>query len=278
MRSDEAEQLCSIINIMKNRRPVGVFDSGVGGLSVLKELHKLLPKEDFIFVADQAHVPYGEKSPSELCRLTASLSDFLIKQGVKLIVVACNTATCYAIEHLRKEFPTIPFVGTVPAIKTAAGQTVQKRIGIISTPATSESSYLAELISGYAQGVRVINIGCAGLENVIEKGALNSKETSSLLKKYLKPIKTASADALVLGCTHYPFLRDKIAQNMGPEVTIFDSGKAIAQQTSALLKKSSSLNTLGGTSYYFTTGNTDNFSKVGSILMNKNISVSHVSL
>ncbi|MEK7121698.1 MAG: glutamate racemase [Patescibacteria group bacterium] len=262
---------------MNDKRPIGVFDSGVGGLSVLIELHKLLPKEDFIFIADQAHVPYGEKTQSQLCRLAHNISDFLIKKNTKLIVVACNTATCHTIDYLRKEFK-VPFVGTVPAVKTAAEQTVKKCIGIISTPATSESNYLSNLITNYTQGVKVINIGCTGLENIVEKGDINSKEVESLLKKYLEPIKIAKADAIVLGCTHYPFLKTKIRKHVGSEVKILDSGKAIAKRTLSLLEDSSSLNDRGGKSYYFTTGDNTDFSKVASILMEKEIVAQHILL
>lgn len=262
---------------MSDERPIGVFDSGVGGLSILKELQKLLPKEDFIFIADQANVPYGEKSPSQLCRLAHNISDFLLKKDVKLIIVACNTATCYTINCLRNEFK-IPFVGTVPAIKTAAEQTVKKCIGVISTPATSESNYLADLITNHAQGVKVINIGCTGLEDVVEKGDINSKEVVSLLKNYLKPIKIAGADAIVLGCTHYPFLKTKISAGLGQNVKILDSGKAIAKRTFSLLKNSSSLNDNGGRTAYFTTGDDQNFSQVASVLMEKNISTEHITL
>jgi len=244
---------------------------------VLIELHKFLPKEDFIFIADQAHVPYGEKTQSQLCQLSQNISDFLIKKDVKLIVVACNTATCHTIDFLRKKFK-VPFVGTVPAIKPAAEQSVKKCIGVISTPATSESNYLSDLITDYAQGVKVINIGCNGLENVVEKGDINSEEVESLLKKYLEPLKRAGADAIVLGCTHYPFLKTKIETNFGPNVKIFDSGKAIAKRTLSLLENSSSLNDSGGKSYYFTTGDDKDFSRVASILMEKNISAEHISL
>ena len=262
---------------MSDKRPIGVFDSGVGGLSVLKELHKLLPKEDFIFLADQANVPYGEKSQSQLCRLTSSISGFLIKNDAKLIVVACNTATCNSIGFLRKKF-AIPFVGTVPAIKTAAEKTTNKCVGIISTPSTSDSGYLSDLISSHTQGIKVINVGCFGLENVVEKGDLNSKETELLLKKFLQPIKTAKADTIVLGCTHYPFLKTKIKAKLGPNIKIVDSGKAIAKRTLSILKDSDSLNTRGGKSYYLTTGDSKIFSNVASTLMGKTISAEHVSL
>ncbi len=262
---------------MNDNRPIGIFDSGVGGLSVLIELHKLLPKEDFIFVADQAHVPYGEKTTSQLCRLAYNISNFLVKKDAKLVVVACNTATCHTIDYLRKQFK-VPFVGTVPAIKTAAEQTLKKCIGVISTPATSESSYLADLITDHARGIKVINIGCTGLENVVEKGDINSKEVESLLKKYLAPIKKAGADAIVLGCTHYPFLKTKISKHLGSDVKILDSGKAIAKRTLSLLEDSSSLNDRGGKSYYFTTGDNKDFSRVASILMEKSIPTKHISL
>lgn len=262
---------------MSNKQPIGVFDSGVGGLSVLKELHNLLPKEDFIFLADRAHVPYGEKSRSQLCQLAHDISDFLVKKDVKLIVVACNTATCYTIDFLRKKFD-IPFVGTVPAVKPASEKTIKKSIGIISTPATSESRYLADLIGNHAQGVRVINIGCAGLENAVEKGATHSPEVDSLLKKYLEPIKRAGVDVLVLGCTHYPFLKPKIKKNLGKNVKIIDSGRAIAKRTAYLLENSSSLNDKGGRSIYLTTSDSKNFSEVASVLMKKKIVAEQVTL
>jgi len=262
---------------MSDKRPIGVFDSGVGGLSILKELHKLLPKENFIFIADQANVPYGEKSQSQLCRLTSNISDFLIKNDAKLIVVACNTATCNSIGFLRKKF-AVPFVGTVPAIKTAAEKTRNKCVGIISTPSTSESGYLSDLISDHAQGVKVINMGCFGLENVVEKGDLNSKETELLLKKFLQPIKTAKADAIVLGCTHYPFLKTKIKAKLGSNVKIVDSGKAVAKRTLSILEDSDSLNTEGGNSYYLTTGDSKIFSNVASTLMRKTISAEHINI
>lgn len=262
---------------MNNRRPIGVFDSGVGGLSVLKELQKLLPKEDFIFIADQAHVPYGEKTTSQLCRLAHNVSEFLLKKDAKLIVIACNTATCHTIDYLRKQFK-VPFVGTVPAVKTAAEQTINKCIGVISTPATSESDYLGNLITNHAQGIKVINIGCTGLENAVEKGDINSKEVEALLKKYLEPIKKAEADAIVLGCTHYPFLKSKIRKHLGRDVKIIDSGKAISKRTLSLLKDSSFLNDRGGKSYYFTTGDNKDLSRVASVLMEKIISAEHIIL
>lgn len=262
---------------MNNGQPIGVFDSGVGGLSILIELQKLLPKEDFIFLADQAHVPYGEKSKSQLCKLTHDITNFFIQKGVKLIVVACNTATCHAIDFLRDNFD-VPFVGTVPAIKPAAKTTIKKRIGIISTSSTSESDYMANLIDNHAQGIRVVNIGCTGLENAVEKGEVDSLETELLLKKYLEPIKRSGADILVLGCTHYPFLKPKIQKNLDKGVKIVDSSRAIARRTVYLLKESSSLNNRGGKLTYFTTSDPRDFSRMASVLMKKKILAKQIAL
>jgi len=261
---------------MNNRRPIGVFDSGVGGLSVLVKLQKLLPHENFIFLADQAHVPYGEKSKSQLRELTYNIADFLMQKRVKLIVMACNTATCHTIDFLRNHF-NIPFVGTVPAIKPAAKKTVKKHIGVISTPATSESNYVAGLIDSYAQDIKVVNIGCAELENAIEKGMIDSFETKLLLKKYLEPIKRSGADILVLGCTHYPFLKSKIRKILSRSVKIIDSGEAIARRTAYLLRNSASLNNSGGKSIYLTTSDPKGFSQIASILMDKRITAKQIT-
>lgn len=262
---------------MNNRQPIGVFDSGIGGLSILTELQKILPQENFIFLADQAHVPYGEKSKSQLCKLTGNIANFFMQKKVKLIVVACNTATCHTINFLRYHF-NVPFVGTVPAIKPAAEITIKKRVGIISTLATSESSYMAKLIDNHARGIKVVNIGCAGLENAIEKGDINSFETELLLKKYLEPIKRSGVDILVLGCTHYPFLRPRIQKNLGKDVRIIDSSKAIAKRTAYLLKNSASLNDGGGKSTYLTTSDPRSFSRIASILMGKKIIAKQITL
>lgn len=262
---------------MSARHPIGVFDSGVGGLSVLIELQKLMPRESFIFLADQTHVPYGEKSPDELRKLTHNICGFLVKNRAKLIVVACNTATCYAIDFLRSEFE-VPFVGTVPAVKPAVGKTTRKLIGIISTPATSKSDSLSKLIAEHAKKVQVINIGCAGLENAVEKGDVHSKEVHRLLIRYLRPIKQAEADAIVLGCTHYPFLKAFIRKYLGPNVRILDSGRAVARRTASLLGNSSHSRSRASNTLYFTTGDSGDFSRVASVLMRKKIVAQHVSI
>lgn len=253
---------------VKTQQPIGVFDSGVGGLSILKELHRLLPNENYIFMADQANVPYGEKSKKELEKLTIEICNFLIKKGVKLIVVACNTATCYAINRLREKFP-ISIVGTVPAVKPAFAKTKTNTVAVIATPATSESTTLKDLIDKYSNGVEVINIGCPGLEDTVEKGDFDSMATDQLILKYLSAVKRSKADHIVLGCTHYPFLKNKIRKILGPRITILDSGKAIARRTREVLTAKDILSNTKktGKTSYFTNGDTAIFSKVATKLM-----------
>lgn len=264
---------------MSDQRPIGVFDSGVGGLSVLKELRKLLPGEDFIFIADQKYVPYGEKSTDELNALTLKISRFLEKNKAKAIVVACNTATCHSIGHLRENVP-LPFIGTVPAVKPAAQNTKTGVIGIISTPATSKSAYLKELIKAHAKGIRVVNIGCFNLENSVETGELDSPEVEKLIYRYTAPLKKAGADAVVLGCTHYPFLKSKIRKALGAKVKLVDSGLAVAKRTKAVLAASDSLNKrkAGGRVRYFTTGEPKLFNKAASGLLKTRVNSSRLKI
>lgn len=264
---------------VKASQPIGVFDSGVGGLSVLIELRKLLPRENFIFLADQANVPYGEKSSAELKKITEKVCQFLLQKGAKLIVAACNTATCYAIDSLRGKFP-IPLVGTVPAIKPACEKTRTKTIAIISTPATSRSLSVKKLINDYSDGATILNIGCRGLEDEVEKGTIHSAKTEKILLKYIEQIKNSEADYLVLGCTHYPFLKTRIKAILGPNVKIIDSGKAISKRTRELLKEGKILNYANGVGIikYFTTGNSGQFSKVAAGLLGHKLMAQKVIL
>src|SRR3989344_8244533 len=239
----------------KNNRPIGVCDSGVGGLSILIELQKLLPEENFVFLADQKYVPYGEKSKSELVALVYKVVDYLIdKHDIKMFVIACNTATCYTIKELRQKYK-LPIVGTEPAIKPAARDTRTGTIAVISTPATSKSKTVARLIREFAKGKTVLNIGCPNLENTVEKGRIDDAEVRRLLSKYLSRVKNSKADQLVLGCTHYPFLKGTIRKMLGPKVKLVDSGKAIAKRTRHLLRENKISNAKGGKTIYFTTGN-----------------------
>lgn len=261
---------------MNKKRPIGIFDSGVGGLSVLKELVSLMPKENYIFVADQLNVPYGEKTKRELKNITLKICKFFLSQNSKIIVAACNTATCYALDYLRSKI-NIPIIGTVPAIKPAVKNTKIGAIGVISTPATSKSQYLKNLIKTHANDLKVINIGCKNLENEIEIGKLNSTNVKFLLKKYLEPIKQSRADVIVLGCTHYPFLKKQI-KKIVPEIQLIDSGKAIAGHTKNILQNNNLINKSGGKIDFYTTSNPKFFSKVASSLLKKKIKAELVNL
>lgn len=259
-------------------RPIGVFDSGVGGLSVLKELVKLMPKENYIFVADQINVPYGEKTKKELEKETLKVCNFLVSKNSKIIVAACNTATCYAIDFLRASIK-IPIVGTAPAIKPAATKSRSGVIGVMSTPATSKSPHLNNLIKDHAGNMKVINIGCYGLEDIIdETGILDSPEVQRLLSKYIGPIKKAGADVIVLGCTHYPFLKPQIRNIVGKSIKLVDSGKDIAKHTSAILRETNTVDDSEGKIDFYTTGDPKQFSKVASNLLKKHIEAKHIKL
>ncbi len=247
--------------------PIGIFDSGVGGLSILKELQNLLPNENYLFFADQKNVPYGEKTKEELVALTSQIVSFLISQKVKMIVVGCNTATCYAIEELRT-ITKLPIVGVVPAIKPAAEQTKTGRIALLATPATAQSFYVTKLIKEYADQIDVLRIGCAGLEECVENGRLNSKTTIKILSSYVLPLKKEGIDQLVLGCTHYPFLKENIAALLGPSVNLLDSGRKVAERVNFLLNKYSLYSSEAkGRDVFFTNKDANKFSRVASSLL-----------
>ena len=247
-----------------DKRPIGMFDSGVGGLSILEETKKILPFQNFIFLADQAHVPYGAKSPKELKILTASIANFLLKSDIKMLVVACNTASCYTIDFLRKKF-SIPIVGVIPAIKPAVKITQKGKIAILSTPATASSAYLKDLIGKIASNKEVLPLGCEGLEEAVEN--LKFKDISKLLIKYVQIVKKFGADVIVLGCTHYPFLKKEIKILAGRNTKVIDSGPAIAARIKSLLNSHQMISKSKHTDLFFTTGNPKEFSKVASTLL-----------
>lgn len=268
------------INRPNNNQPIGVFDSGVGGLSVLIELRRLLPHENFVFLADQLYVPYGEKTKKELIGLTVRVTNYFIKKhNVKMLVVACNTATCGAINEMREKF-AIPIVGTVPAIKVAGDMTQTGTVAVISTPSTSASLTLRRLIKVHCENLNVFNIGCQNLEDTVEHGKLNSPEVNKLLTNYLAKIKTSKADYLVLGCTHYVFLKKAIGKFVGPRIKLVDGNKAIANHTKSLLSNYFLENNQkkGRTMLYFTTGNSLNFSKVATKLLGWRVAAKRVAI
>ena len=219
-----------------NTSPIGIFDSGIGGLSILKEINRVLPNENTIYLADNKNCPYGNKNISEIIKLSLKNTSVLIKMDCKIIVVACNTATTNAIKKIRNSF-SIPIIGIEPAIKPAALESKNGIIGILATQGTLNSKLFADTSERFAGGLKRIEVVGSGLVPLIEEGALDSLELENLLKEYLAPMIAASIDHLVLGCSHYPYLIPLLTKLLPSNVTIIDSGEAVARQTQAVLKK-----------------------------------------
>ncbi|MCJ7534283.1 MAG: glutamate racemase [Anaerolineales bacterium] len=215
--------------------PIGIFDSGVGGLSVLAALQKLLSNENVIYLADQAHVPYGSRSLSQVRAFSEGITRYFLTQDTKLIVVACNTASAAALHYLRQAFPGIPFVGMEPAVKPAAENTRSGVVGVLATPATFQGELYASVIERFATGVRVLQDTCPGLVMEIDAGSLDTPKVHSILEAALKPMLVEGIDTVVLGCTHFPFVIPMIKDIVGPEVRVIDPSLAIARQVERLL-------------------------------------------
>ena len=222
--------------------PIGVFDSGVGGLSVLRAIRKEYPSLPMMYFADQAHVPYGPRSLEEVRSFSQIITRFLLDQGACLIVVACNTASAAALYNLRQAFPSIPFVGMEPAVKPAAEGTQTGVVGILATPATFQSNLYTSVVERFASGVRVLQDPCPGLVRQIEVGDLSSPATSAILERALQPMLAAGMDTVVLGCTHYPFVIPLIQEIVGPRVRVIDPAPAVARQVGRLLAANSWIN------------------------------------
>ena len=222
-------------------QPIGIFDSGVGGTSIFKEIEGLLPNEHTIYLADSKNAPYGNKTKSEIIALSIKNTEWLIDKGCKLIVVACNTATTNAIETLRHRFE-IPFIGIEPAIKPAALNTQTKSIGILATKGTLSSDLFHETTDLYSNGIKVVEQEGEGIVPLIEQGHLTSDEMRELLQTYLQPMIDANIDYLVLGCTHYPYLMPLLLDMLPKKVKIIDSGLAVAKQTKAILEQHQLIN------------------------------------
>lgn len=225
----------------KSTNPIGLFDSGIGGTSIWKEIHSLLPNEDTIYLADSKNAPYGQKSKEEIVALSFKNTEYLLEQDCKIIVVACNTATTNAIKELREKYD-VPFIGIEPAIKPAAFHTKTKTIGILATKGTLSSELFYKTVASL-EGITVIEQVGYNLVTLIEEGKLGSQEIKELLKEYLDPMIEANIDHLVLGCSHYPYLIPQIKEILPESVKIIDSGEAVAKQTKAILELNNLLNT-----------------------------------
>ncbi|HIP80945.1 MAG TPA: glutamate racemase [Leucothrix mucor] len=224
-----------------NNNPIGVFDSGIGGLSVLQEIHRLLPHEDLIYVGDSAHAPYGDRSAEHVRDRSQFIADFLLDQHAKAIVIACNTATAEAASVLRDTL-AIDVIGMEPAIKPAAELSKSGVIGVLATQRTINSERLLGLTERYANDKKVLAQACPGLVEQVEHGDLNSETTDALLKQYIEPLLAQGADALILGCTHYPFLLPAIRKITGNHIEILETGRPVASQLKRVLEKNQLIN------------------------------------
>ncbi|SED15206.1 glutamate racemase [Tenacibaculum sp. MAR_2009_124] len=226
----------------KTIHPIGIFDSGIGGTSIWKEIHSLLPFEDTLYLSDSKNAPYGNKTKDEIVHLAIKNTEYLLEKNSKIIVIACNTATTNAIKVLRQNYD-VPIIGIEPAIKPAALRTQTNIIGILATKGTLNSELFETTSSNLISNPKIIEQIGEGLVDLIENGKIISEEMDALLNKYLNPMIEANADHIVLGCTHYPYLKPQIQKIVGSSVTIIDSGHAVAIQTKNVLSKHQLLNT-----------------------------------
>lgn len=235
---------------------IGIFDSGVGGLSVLRAIRALLPQHPVIYLADQAHVPYGPRSLEEVRGFAEGITRFLLRHGARVIVVACNTASAAALYHLRTMYPDVPFVGMEPAVKPAAEQTQTGRVGVLATPATFQGALYASVVERFASHVRLYQDTCPGLVEAIEAGDLNGETPRQILERALRPMLAEGIDTVVLGCTHYPFVIPLIQEITGAEVRVIDPAPAVARQTQRVLDQRGWLTPSGraGKVRFFTSG------------------------
>lgn len=225
---------------MTKNNPIGLFDSGIGGTSIWKEIHELMPNEDTIYLADSKNAPYGQKSKEEIIHLSSKNTEFLLNQNCKIIVVACNTATTNAIKELRAKY-SVPFIGIEPAIKPAALHSKTQTIGILATQGTLNSELFHQTAQQFHDTKIIEQIG-HGLVPLIEEGKINSPQIKQLLNDYLQPMIEANIDYLVLGCSHYPYLLPQIKKILPKHIKIIDSGEAVAKQTKNILSEKNNLN------------------------------------
>ena len=216
--------------------PIGIFDSGIGGLSVLRAIHAQMPEESVIYFGDQGHIPYGPRPMEQIRNFSEAITRFLLDQDAKIIVVACNAASAAALKYLRERFPDISFVGMEPAVKPAAEQTQTGKVGVLATPAAFQGALYASVVERFANGVELLQNTCPGLVQQIEAGNLDGKETRQILEDALLPMLEKNIDTVVLGCTHYPFVIPLIQEIVGDTVRVIDPAPAVAKQVRRVLE------------------------------------------
>lgn len=253
---------------------IGLFDSGVGGLSVWREIPGQLPAESTVYFADQGHIPYGPRSMDEIRAFAEAITRFLIDQGCQIIVVACNAASAAALAHLRRTFPGTPFVGMEPAVKPAVQTTQTGKVGVMSTPATFQGQLFASTVERFAQHVQLVNQACPGLVEQVEAGRLDDPQTDALLARYLAPMQQAGVDTIVLACTHYPFLAPAIRRLAGPDVQVIDPAPAVVRQTGRVLEQNGLATTGGpGRHLFYTTGQPQALAQTARQLVGQDLTV-----
>jgi glutamate racemase len=259
--------------------PIGVFDSGLGGLSVLRELRATLPHEDVLYYADSAHCPYGIRPPADILARTTAIADAFRARAAKMLVVACNTACSVALRDLRAAHD-IPIVGLEPAVKPAVTISRSGKIGVLATPRTASGEPLGALIRTYAAGARVITVPAPGLADLVEAGCTSGPCVEAALRPLLDPLLDEGVDTLVLGCTHYPFLRETIQRLAGPDLTLIDSGTAVARRARAVLAEHDLLRAPGapGLLTLYTSGDPDQVGAIAARLLDEEIVAVHLPL
>lgn len=276
MRLDESKNDEFRMMNLQNRQdaitsPIGVFDSGVGGLSVLRSIREQMPEESVLYFGDQGHVPYGPRSMGQIQSFSAGITRFLLDHGSKLIVVACNTASAAALTYLRESFPGVSFVGMEPAVKPAAETTKTGRVGVLATPATFQGALYASVVERFGAGVELFQHTCPGLVSQIEKGELDSAATRAILEDALHPMLEKNIDTVVLGCTHYPFVIPLIQEVVGgaERVRVIDPAPSVAKQAKRLLEAAGMKNPSGrrASIRFFTSGDVESMKSMLPVLL-----------
>ena len=258
--------------------PIGIFDSGIGGISVLRTIREQMPNESIIYFGDQGHIPYGPRPMEQIRLFSEAISNFLREQNAKIIVVACNTASAAALKYLREKFADVQFVGIEPAVKPAAEYTQTGKVGVLATPATFQGALYASVVERFANGVELFQDTCHGLVQQIEQGNLAGEETRKILEGALLPMLKKNIDTVVLGCTHYPFVIPLIQQIVGDKVRVIDPAPAVARQVGRLLEAGGMMNqssTRGDVEFY-TSGNPDVLKSMLPILLGESGEVEKV--
>ena len=263
---------------INSQNPIGIFDSGVGGLSVLRAIRQQMPEESVIYFGDQGHIPYGPRPMAQIQNFSEAITRFLLDKDAKIIVVACNAASAAALTFLRQTFPAVSFVGMEPAVKPAAEHTETGVVGVLATPATFQGALYASVVERFANGVQLLQDPCVGLVQQIEKGDLIGIATRKILEGALHPMLEKNIDTVVLACTHYPFVIPLIQEIVGEKVRVIDPAPAVARQTKRLLEAKGLKREVGGRGeiQFFTSGNADSLQSLLPTLLGETSRVSGI--